>query len=111
MNTREYIKMQSVNFCYMSFMLEASKSESVEMNTTSIKKLVMDGDTLYAIMQDGTKELAIDLDPDVSTRAIQEWIARNPSLHDRVIALMDEDTSMRNVYCKRIGRKCLRIVS
>ncbi len=92
-------------------MLEASKSESVEMNTTSIKKLVMDGDTLYAIMQDGTKELAIDLDPDVSTRAIQEWIARNPSLHDRVIALMDEDTSMRNVYCKRIGRKCLRIVS
>ncbi len=66
------------------------------MNTTSIKKLVMDGDTLYAIMQDGTKELAIDVDPEVSTQAIQEWIARNPSLHDRVIALMDEDTSMRN---------------
>lgn len=34
MNTRDYIKMQSINFCYMSFMLQAVNKKTVSMNGT-----------------------------------------------------------------------------
>lgn len=89
MNTREFIKMQSINFCYMIFMLQVSNSDTVEMDTEDIKEIFMDGDTISALMQDGEVIYAIDLDPEVSTEAIRTWIGKNPSLHEKVLALMD----------------------
>lgn len=89
MNTREFIKMQSVNFCYMNFMLQVSNSDSVAIETESVKEIFVDGDTVSALMQDGEVIYAIDLDPEISTKAIREWIDKNPSLHQKVIAMMD----------------------
>lgn len=89
MNTREFIKMQSINFCYMSFMLQVSNSDSVDMETKDIKELFVDGDTISALMQDGEVIYAIDLDPEISTEAIRKWIDNNPSLHKKVLALME----------------------
>lgn len=90
MNTREFIKMQSVNFCYMNFMLQVSNSDSVEIETESVKEIFVDGDTISALMQNGEVIYAIDLDPEISTQAIRAWIDQNPELHERVIALMNE---------------------
>lgn len=89
MSTREFIKMQSINFCYMNFMLQVSNSDSVAIETESIKEIFVDGDTVSALMQDGEVIYAIDLDPEISTQAISEWIDKNPSLHQKVIAMMD----------------------
>lgn len=89
MSTREFIKMQSINFCYMCFMLQVSNTDSIEIETESVKEIFMDGDTICALMQDGEVIYAIDLDPEVSTHAIREWIDKNPSLHEKVLALME----------------------
>lgn len=89
MNTREYFKMQSINFCYMSFMLKMSNSDTLKMKTKHITELFMDEDAICALMSDGEVILAIDLEPDISTQAIQEWIGMNPLLHEKVIALME----------------------
>lgn len=61
MSTREFIKMQSINFCYMNFMLQVSNSDSVAIETESIKEIFVDGDTVSALMQDGEVIYAIDL--------------------------------------------------
>lgn len=91
MSTRDFIKMQSINFCYMSFMLQAVNQKSVYMNGKYIQDIMMDEDeTILAVMQDGEVISAIDVDPDQSTHDIQQWIDRNPTLHDRVLALMNE---------------------
>lgn len=75
MTTREQIKMQSINFCYMSFMLDATKSKSVTIDGTFIKELMKDDkDTIFAIMQDGSTVPAIDIDPEQSTNDIEQWI-------------------------------------
>lgn len=89
MKTRDFIKMQSINFCYMSFMLQVSNSDSVEIETESVKEIFVDGDTISALMQDGEVIYAIDLDPEISTEAIRKWIDNNPSLHKKVLALME----------------------
>lgn len=88
MSTREFIKMQSINFCYMSFMLQVSNSDTIEIETESVKEIFVDGDTISALMQDGEVIYAIDLDPDISTQAIKQWIDNNPQLHERVMLLM-----------------------
>lgn len=90
MNTREFIKMQSINFCYMSYILQVCKTDSVDMDTNTIKSLFIENDSISALMQDGEIILAIDIDPEISTQAIREWIDKNPELHERVIALMNE---------------------
>lgn len=89
MSTREFIKMQSINFCYISYILKVCKSDSVDMDTTSIKSLFVENDSISALMQDGEVIYAIDLDPEISTQAIREWITKNPNLHEKVIAMMD----------------------
>lgn len=89
MNTRDFIKMQSINFCYMSYMLQVSNSDSVEMETKYVKELFVDGDTISVLMQDGEVIYVIDLDPEVSTQAISEWIDKNPELHEKVLAAMN----------------------
>ena len=90
MNTRDYFKMQSINFCYMSFMLQATNQKTVYMNGTYIQDVMMDEDeTILAVMQDGEVIPAIDVDPDQSTHDIQMWIDRNPTLHERVLMLME----------------------
>ena len=89
MSTREFIKMQSINFCYMNFMLQVSNSDSFAIETESIKEIFVDGDTVSALMQDGEVIYAIDLVPEISTQAIREWIDKNPSLHQKVITMMD----------------------
>ena len=52
MNTRDYFKMQSINFCYMSFMLEATNQKTVYINGEAISfrssywsSLITDGST------------------------------------------------------------------
>lgn len=72
----------------MSYILQVCKSDTVDMETTSIKSLFVDNDSIYALMQDGEIILAIDIDPEVSTQAISEWIEKNPKLHEKVISLM-----------------------
>ena len=90
MTTREQIKMQSINFCYTNYLLDAMKSESVTMNGTFIKELVKDdNDTILAIMQDGSTIPAIDIEPEQSTNDIQLWINNNPALHEKVMLLME----------------------
>ena len=89
MSTREHIKMQSINFCYMDYMLQALKTDSVEIGVSGIKEIFKDGDTISALMEDGEVRYAIDLDPEVSTAAIKAWIANNPEQHECVIALMN----------------------
>lgn len=90
MNTRDYFKMQSINFCYMSFMLQAANQKTVYINGTYIYYIMMDEDeTILAVMQDGEVTPAIDVAPDQSTHDIQQWIEKHPSLHERVIALME----------------------
>ena len=59
MNTRDYFKMQSINFCYMCF------------------------------MQDGEVIPAIDIDPNQSTHDIKQWTDNYPSLHEKVLMLME----------------------
>ncbi len=81
--------MQSINFCYMSFMLQVSNSDFVEIETDSVKEIFVDGDTISALMQDGEVIYAIDLDPEISTQAIKEWIDKNPQLHEKVMSLME----------------------
>lgn len=89
MNTRDYIKMQSINFCYMSFMLQATNQKTMYINGTYIQDIMMDEDnTILAIMQDGVVIPAIDVDPEQSTHDIQMWIDKNPTLHERVLTLM-----------------------
>ena len=54
MSTREFIKMQRINFCYMSFMLQATNQKTVYMNGTYIQDVMMDEDeNILAVMQDG----------------------------------------------------------
>lgn len=89
MKTKDFIKMQSINFYYMNFMLQVSNSDSIEVETESVKEIFMDGDTICALMQDGEVIYAIDLDPEISTEAIRKWIDNNPSLHKKVLALME----------------------
>lgn len=90
MTTREQIKMQSINFCYMNFMLDAMKSKSVTMDGTFIKELMKDdNETIFAIMQDGSTIPAIDITPEQSTNDIQQWICSHPQLHEKVMLLME----------------------
>lgn len=70
-------------------MLQVSNSDSVDMETKDIKELFVDGDTICALMQNGEVIYAIDLDPEISTEAIRKWIDNNPSLHKKVLALME----------------------
>lgn len=89
MNTRDYFKTQSINFCYMSFMLQATNQKNVYINGTYIQDIMMDeDDTILAVMQDGEVIPAIDVDPNQSTHDIQMWIDMNPTLHERVLTLM-----------------------
>ena len=89
MNTRDYFKMQSINFCYMSFMLEAINQKTVYINGTYIQDIMIDeDDTILAVMQDGEVIPAIDIDPKQSTHDIQQWIEKNPFAHERVLLLM-----------------------
>ena len=90
MSTREYIKMQSINFCYMSFMLQAANQKTVYMNGKYIQDVMTDEDeTILVVMQDGEVIPAIDVDPVQSTHDIQIWIDMNPTLHERVLMLME----------------------
>lgn len=90
MTTKEQIKMQSINLCYMSYLLDAMQSKSVTMNGNFIKELMKDdNDTISAIMQDGSIIPAIDIEPEQSTNDIQQWIDNNPQLHERVMLLME----------------------
>lgn len=90
MSTRDFIKMQSINFCYMSFMLQAAGQRSVYINGKYIQDIMMDeDDTILAVMQDGEVISAIDIDPEQSTHDIRQWIERYPSQHERVMALME----------------------
>ena len=92
MSTRDYFKMQSINFCYMSFMLQATNQKTVYINGTYIQDIMMDeDDTILAVMQDGEVIPAIDIDPNQSTQDIQQWIKNNPSLHERVLSLMESN--------------------
>lgn len=92
MNTRDYIKMQSINFCYMSFMLQATNQKTMYINGTYIQDIMMDEDnTILAVMQDGEVIPAIDIDPNQSTLDIQQWISNYPSLHEKVLMLMEEN--------------------
>ena len=89
MNTRDYFKMQSINFCYMSFMLQATNQKTVYINGTYIQDIMMDeDDTILAVMQDGEMIPAIDINPYQSTHDIQQWIEKNPFTHERVLSLM-----------------------
>lgn len=82
--------MQSINFCYMSFMLQATNQKTVYMNGQYIHDVIMNtDDTILAVMQDGEMIPAIDVDPSQSTHDIQQWINKNPTLHEKVIALME----------------------
>ena len=90
MNTRDYFKMQSINFCYMSFMLQATNQKTVYMNGTYIQDVMMDeDDTILAVMRDGEVIPAIDVNPDQSTHDIQQWIGKFPTLHEKVLMLME----------------------
>ena len=90
MNTRDYFKMQSINFCYMSFMLQATNQKNVYINGTYIQNIMMDEeDTIFAVMQDGEVIPAIDIDPNQSTLDFQQWISNYPSLHEKVLMLME----------------------
>ena len=90
MNTRDYFKMQSINFCYMSFMLQATNQKTVYMNGKYIQDVMIDEDaTILAVMQDGEVIPAIDVDPDHSTHDIQQWIDNYSSLHEKVMMLME----------------------
>lgn len=90
MSTREFIKMQSINFCYMRFMLQATNQKTVYMNGKYIQNIMMDEDeTILAVMQDGEVISAIDVDPNQSTHDIQMWIDKNPTLHEKVLTLME----------------------
>lgn len=90
MSTREFIKMQSINFCYMSFMLQAANQKTVYMNGKYIQDVMTDEDeTILVVMQDGEVIPAIDVDPVQSTHDIQIWIDMNPTLHERVLMLME----------------------
>ena len=90
MSTREFIKMQSINFCYMSFMLQATNQKTVYMNGKYIQDVMMDeDDTILAVLQDGEVIPAIDVGPDQSTHDIQMWIDQHPTLHERVLMLME----------------------
>lgn len=92
MNTRDYFKMQSINFCYMSFMLQVLGQKSVWMNGQYIQDVMMDSDdTIFAVMQDGEVIPAIDVDPSQSTHDIQQWIDKHPTLHEKVIGLMERN--------------------
>ena len=89
MNTRDYFKMQSINFCNMSFMLQATNQKTVYINGTYIQDIMMDeDDTILAVMQDSEMIPAIDINPYQSTHDIRQWIEKNPFNHERVLSLM-----------------------
>ena len=89
MNTRDYFKMQSINFCYMNFMLQATNQKTVYINGTYIQDIMMDkDDTILAVMQDGEMIPAIDINPYQSTHDIRQWIEKNPFTHERVLSRM-----------------------
>ena len=88
MSTRDYFKMQSINFCYMSFMLEAANQKTVYINGTYIQDIMIDEDDILAVMQNGEVIPAIDIDPKQSTHDIQQWIENNPAIHEKVLSLM-----------------------
>lgn len=89
MNTRDSIKMQSINFCYFDFMLQAANKRSVYVNGKYIQDIMLDeDDTILAVMQDGEVISAIDINPEQSTHDIQQWIELHPKEHQRVLALM-----------------------
>ena len=46
-------------------------------------------DTILAVMQDGEVIPAIDIDPTQSTHDIKQWIGNYPSLHEKVMMLME----------------------
>ncbi len=82
--------MQSINFCYMSFMLQAANQKTVYMNGKYIQDVMTDEDeTILVVMQDGKVIPAIDVDPVQSTHDIQIWIDMNPTLHERELMLME----------------------
>lgn len=90
MSTRDYFKMQSINFCYMSFMLQAANQKSVSINGTYINDIMFDEDgTIIAVMQNGEVIPAIDIEPNQSTCDIKQWISENPICHERVLSLME----------------------
>ena len=90
MSTRDYFKMQSINFCYMSFMLEAANQKTVYINGTYIQDIMIDeDDTILAVMQNGEVIPAIDIDPNQSTHDIKQWTDNYPSLHEKVLMLME----------------------
>lgn len=82
--------MQSINFCYFDYMLQAANQRSVYINGKYIQDVMMDDDdTILAVMQDGEVVSAMDVAPEQSTHDIRLWIERNPSAHERVMALME----------------------
>ena len=82
--------MQNINFCYMSFMLQATNQKNVYINGIYIQDIMMDeDDTILAVMQDGEVIPVIDIDPNQSTLDIQQWIGNYPSLHGKVLMLME----------------------
>ena len=46
-------------------------------------------DTILAVMQDGEVIPAIDIDPNQSTHDIKQWTDNYPSLHEKVLMLME----------------------
>lgn len=90
MSTRDFIKMQSINFCYFDYMLQAANQRSVYINGKYIQDIMMDeDDTILAVMQDGEVVSAMDVDPEQSTHDIRLWIERHPAEHERVMAQME----------------------
>lgn len=74
----------------MSFMLQAANQKTVYMNGKYIQGVMTDEDeTILVVMQDGEVIPAIDVDPFQSTHDIQIWIEMNPTLHERVLMLME----------------------
>lgn len=74
----------------MSFMLQAINQKTVYMNGKYIQDVMTDEDeTILVVMQDGEVIPAIDVDPVQSTHDIQIWIDMNPTLHERVLMLME----------------------
>ena len=99
MSTRDYFKMQSINFCYMCFMLQATNQKTMYINGTYIQDIMMDeDDTILAVMQDGEVIPAIDIDPNQSTHDIKQWTDNYPSLHEKVLMLMEAQWFGMMVY-------------
>ena len=71
-------------------MLQATNQKKVYINGTYIQDIMMDeDDTILAVMQDGEVIPAIDINPTQSTHDIKQWISNYPSLHEKVMMLME----------------------